>query len=190
MMKSSVVVLLLAAAVSAWPYPRYEEVVRDPKTSDLLYGTNSGIHVETWYFNTQTYLTSIIIPSQIINFCGSDTLSNGTYEEEVELRLFEWKLSVSPVQTYMVASGSFKGTARHGQELDIPLTNGTQGHPPRVEKYQYSTSGPKYYKYTLDIVFKTTGIYPWYTTRYLSSYSPINSLTNEPGIAIGLSYAI
>ncbi|XP_049854254.1 uncharacterized protein LOC126335253 [Schistocerca gregaria] len=187
MMKSLAVVLLSVAAVCAWPYPRYEEVVRDPKTSDLLYGTNSGAHTENWYFSTQAYVTSIIIPSQIMDFCGTDPMKNGTYQEEVVLNLYEWKLSTSRTETYLVASGSFKGTVSFGQEIDIPLRNETLGRAPRVGQFYSSTSG---YRYTLDIVFKTAGVYPWYTTRALSTYSFVSSSTNLPGIAIGLSYAI
>ncbi|XP_049951264.1 uncharacterized protein LOC126458342 [Schistocerca serialis cubense] len=190
MMKTLVIVLLLAAAGSATvaQYARYEEVVRNPKETDLLYGSTLGPRNETWYFTTAATLTSIIIPSQI-SFCGSGPLVNGMYDEAIDLFVYETKLasSAAAVKTYLVASGSFKGAVSYGQELDIPLWNSTLSRAPRVLSYINPSSG---YKYTLNIVFKTTGIYPWYTTRSLSTYSIVHAGTNVPGIAIGLSYAL
>ncbi|XP_049856400.1 uncharacterized protein LOC126336585 [Schistocerca gregaria] len=189
MMKSLVVALLLAVSGSVAQYPRYEEVVRNPKDPDLLYGSKSGPHNETWYFKNSGFnLTSIVIPSQV-NVCSPGTSTNVTYEEAVDLFLYETKLdsTTSRVQTYLKASGSFSGIVSYGQELDIPLWNATINGAPLIHSYISDVHG---HKYTLKIVFKTSGIYPWYTTRILSTFSPIHTLTNGVGIAIGLSYII
>ncbi|XP_049951258.1 uncharacterized protein LOC126458336 [Schistocerca serialis cubense] len=188
MMKSLVFALVLVAAGFVAPYPRYEEVVRSPKDFDLLYSSTSGPHNETWYFASVVNLTSIIIPSQIFNFWSSGPWTSGSYKEEVDIYVYETVLaSGSGSQTYLLASGSFNGTARFGQELDIPLRNATLNGAPPVGQYFNAYRG---YKYTVNIVFKKTGIYPWYTTRTLSTYSVVSSMTNGVGIAIGLSYTL
>ncbi|XP_049798972.1 uncharacterized protein LOC126234330 [Schistocerca nitens] len=188
MMKSLVLNLLLAAAGSVAYYPRYAEVVRDPKDFDLLYSSTSGPINETWRFYSEAILTSIIIPSQI-TFCSSDPGTDGTYDEEVDLLVYEKKIGrvSSEDETYLVATGSFNGTVSFGQELDIPLWNATLNSAPPVQHYFYSTGG---YEYTVNIVFKKDGIYPWYTARNLSDYSVIDSRIDGSGIAIGLTYTL
>ncbi|XP_049856403.1 uncharacterized protein LOC126336588 [Schistocerca gregaria] len=185
-MKSLVLALVLAAVGSAVAqYPRYLEVVRNPRVPDLFYGSTLGPHNETWYFSAAATVTSFIIPSQV-SFCGSGP-ANGTYEETVDLFLYETKLSTSPAQTYLLASGSFNGTANYGQELEIPMRNTTLDSAPQVGAYVNSNNG---FSYTLNIVFNKTGIYPWYRTRALSTYSVVSPFSNGAGIAIGLTYFI
>lgn len=112
-------------------------------------------------------------------------MTDGTYEEAIDVFLYESRRNYwYDPETYLVATGSFRGSASFGQELDIPLWNATIKGPPKIEKYIDSNRG---FDYTLNIVFKKTGTYPWYTDRTFSHFTPLLFFTNGAGMAIGLT---
>ncbi|XP_049800837.1 uncharacterized protein LOC126235922 [Schistocerca nitens] len=187
MYRWSISFLMLLATCFAEFYPLHEIAVHDPKSFDLLYSSTSGPHNESWHFAAPVKLTAVILPSQVFNFNSGGLWPGGTYAENLQVLVYQTQLASDAEDevTVLVGSGSFNDSVHFGQELRIAVTTENATAIP-VAEYVTSING---YSYTFSIIFRSTGFYPWYNSRVLTSYSAVEESTNVAGIALGIAFS-